>query len=163
MAFRKRGLTSLRDWEPDTEFNEATDRLLVATSKGDEFIARMGPEDDDGSTFIVDKQFMPSNLASLPHKLKRFRSLPLEWDAAQFPWETFLYDGEMTHDGPYLLVEAVGIGWTCPINADFTIAHIEPVHIDDVAPIQLAKELRGVHFGEFTVNESALYDEAMRM
>lgn len=162
MPFKKRGLTMFRDWEPDTRFDATTDRLLVSTSRRDTFIAATGPEGDEGTTFVMDHAFMPNNLASLPMQLKKERSLPLEWDASAFAWEVFLFDGEMTDFGPYLLTEAVGIGWQRSISANFTITSIEPVHIADINRSHLSRVLRGLQFGVFNVNELAMYDEALR-
>ena len=162
MPFKKRGLTMFRDWEPDIQFNRDIDRLLVTTSRGDTFVAATGPEADDGTTFVVDKQFMPQNLAELPHQLMKVRPLPLEWDASAFPWEIFLHDGEMTDYGPFLLTEAVGIGWQCTMSAHFTITCIDPVRVDEIDRTQLARTVRGLQFGIFNVDELAIYNQAIR-
>ncbi len=159
MPFKKRGITMLQDWEPDDCFDEATDRLLVTTSRGDTFVAAIGPEADDGRTKVVDKQFMTNELLDLPRQLMLARHTELEWDAATFPWEVFLYDGNMTSCGPFLVGEAAAAGWTRPIFSEVTIEYIEPIKVSEINPKRLARSIRGLVFGEFTFNEGYVFDQ----
>jgi hypothetical protein len=163
MPFRKRGLTMFRDWEPDEHFDPSTDRLLVTTSWGEAFVARANPENDDSSSFVIDKAFMPDNLTGIPRQLKLHRSLPLEWDASAYPWEVFLYDSEMTSDGLGIEMMAVGTGWSLPIRTSLTIAGITPILLRDIRPKRLARDLGGLSFGEFNVRDEIMWNEAMRL
>ena len=161
MPYRKRGLTMFRDWEPDSkDFDPEVDRLLVTTSWHDTFVVRSGPNSGDSLDHIIDPEFMPNNLRNIPRQLATHRTLPFEWDATKHPWYIFLYDGEMTGGGPFILMEAVGIGWTRPITCSVTIDSIESVRVEDINRRKLCVDMQGVRFGEFTLNESAMINDA---
>ena len=159
MPYRQRGLTMFRDWEPDSkDFDPEVDRLLVTTSWHDTFVVRSGPNSGDSLDHIIDPEFMPNNLRNIPRQLATHRTLPFEWDATKHPWYIFLYDGEMTGSGPFILMEAVGIGWTRPITCSVTIDSIESVRVEDINRRKLCVDMQGVRFGEFTLNEDAMVD-----
>lgn len=159
MPYQERGLTMFRNWEPNPQdFDPEVDRLLVTTSWNDTFVVRPGPNSGDSLDHVIDPQFMPSNLQEIPRQLKLYRTLPFQWDASQHPWYIFLYDGEMTAGGPFIEMEAIGVGWTRPIRCSTTIQRIQPVRIEDIDPKRLCVDLDGVHFGEFTLNEDAMID-----
>lgn len=159
MPYKERGLTMFRNWEPDPkDFDPEVDRLLVTTNWGDTFVVRPGPNSGDSLDHVIDPLFMPDNMGNIPKQLKTYRTLPFDWDASKHPWYIFLYDGEMTSGGPFIEMEAVGIGWTRPIRCSVTIERIVPVCIEDIKRRELCVDLTGVHFGEFTLNEDAMVD-----
>lgn len=163
MPYKKRGLQLLNDWELGTQFDPEVDRLLVTTMAGDVIVVRTFPEGEPGHLNpVIDPDFMPENLALIPHQLKLDRSLPLEWDATKFPWFIFLYDGEMTSDGPFIDMEAVGTGWTRPIRTDVPIQDIRAVRRDEIVSSEVSKTFQRAYFGEFNVLTHEMYNEALR-
>jgi len=160
MAFVRLGTTMLCEWGPGDDFDQETDRLLVTTSLGETFVARSRPEEADGRPFVMDKAFLPKNLTAIPEGLGVYRTLPLPWDAVNFAWEIFLYDGKMTPEGPCLVFDAVGLGWTRTITTELTIDHIEPVKLEDIKRKGLALELHGIEFEQYTYDVVTLFEAA---
>lgn len=163
MPYKKRGLHMFNDWEPDDQFNPEVDRLLVTTQWGDVIVVRSLPDGEEGQLNpIIDPDFMPDNLAQLPHELRQHRTLPLNWDPAAFPWFVLLYDGQMSSNGPFIEMEAVGTGWTRSITTVVTIDDIRLIRKDEISPDQVSDCFRGLHFDEFNVREAIMYNEAFR-
>ncbi len=162
MPYKKRGFYTIREWVPDDDFDPEVDRLLITTDWGDTFVACMAPDGTDSLSLIVDPEFMPDNLGTIPSEL-RYRTVPLNWDATKLPWYIFLYDGEMTGSGPKIDMVAVGTGgWTRPIRTSLVYASIESVRKQDIITKHLAHNIDGVYFGEYTINEAAMYDVAIK-
>lgn len=164
MPYRKRGLTLFRDWEPDEAFDPRVDRLLVITDWGDVFVAGCNPENMDSSSLVIDRKFMPDHLARIPGELQHYQReiIPRSWDATLYPWEIFLYDGDMTPDGPVIEMEAVGLGWTRSIRSTVVIDHIKPIHLHDIDPSRIAPIINGLSMGQFNVREEIMHSEILR-
>lgn len=160
MPFRKRHLAMLRDWEPDEQFDPEVDRLLVTMSNGDLIVIKAGPREDEGTSLVLDMNYLPLSLANVAKDL-RHRTVPLEWRADMYPWDIFVFDGTMTWHGPTLAMQAVGLGWSRTIDSRFIIEQIEPVRVEQPSRSDISLELSGLTFGEYCVNEEAMYNEAL--
>lgn len=163
MTFRRRGIELFKDWEPSEWFEPDNDRLLVTTSWQDCFVVSPGPAEDDGTTLLIDSEFMPQNLREIPRIVRNCRTLPLEWDVTQYPWNIFIFDGDMTHDGPLIEMLAGGVGWTMTILSELTIDTIMPISRSDISRRDLSLTMEGLTFGEPVINQNAIYDEALRI
>lgn len=149
----------LRDLEPNpVDFDPEVDRLLITTSWNDTFVVRQGPNSSDSFNHIIDPQFMPDNLKRIPRKLRYEGGLSFPWDANDYPWYVFLYDGEMTGGGPFVDLRAVGLGWRLPISAHVTIVKAVSVRIDQIDTNELCQDLSGIRFGDFEVFEDAMIE-----
>lgn len=160
MPFQKRHIAMLNDWAPNESFEPEVDRLLVTLSSRELLVVQMGPKEDEGTTLVLDLEYMPLNLLNVAHNL-RHRTVPLNWRAEMYPWDIFVFDEKMTSDGPPISFEAAGLGWFCTIKCEHIIDRVEPVRKEELACINLTRKLSGLTFGEYNIVEAVMYNEAL--
>ncbi|MGH7218517.1 MAG: hypothetical protein ACREGE_03705 [Candidatus Microsaccharimonas sp.] len=141
MSFHNRNLHMLKNWEPDSTFDPAIDRLLVTTDWDDTFVAYWHKNAiGEQGHLAIDKDFLPENLQELPLALKLYHGLP-----ADDNWHVFIYDGDLTASGPRLDITAIGSGWSWSIGTSLGIADIEPVTLDQIDPTKVSPILGGIY------------------
>lgn len=141
MPFANRNLQMLRNWEPDEHFDPTTDRLLL-TSSEDELIVAYWHRSHDRATghLAVDLDFTSKTFADIPVELRMYHNFHTQED-----WCVFLYDGDMTADGPKLDIVAMGQGWRWEMHTSLCLKIIQPVSVDDLRQLQLPEYLSGVY------------------
>lgn len=141
MPFHNRNLHMLKNWEPDTTFDPTTDRLLVTTSWGDTFVAYWHKNAvEDHGHLAIDMDFPPENLQEIPGSLELYQNFHTSEN-----WYVFIYDGDLTENGPRLDLIAAGDGWSWNISTSLSIASIEPVTLDEIDPTAVSSILGGIY------------------
>lgn len=141
MPFRNRNLHMLKNWEPDTSFDPASDRLLVTTDWGDTFVAYWHRSDAAQMGHLaIDMDFPMENLQEIPELLKLYHDFHTSEG-----WYVFIYDGELTESGPRLDIIAAGDAWSWSISTSLGIADIKPVQLSELDQYEVSASLGGIY------------------
>ncbi len=141
MPFINRNFQVLRSWEPDQHFDPITDRLLLTTSEDEPIVAYWYRDHDQATGHLaVDMNFTSKTFASIPAQLRMYHNFRTQED-----WCVFLYDGDMTADGPRLDLVAIGQGWKWEMHTSLSLKMIQPVSVEDLRELQLPEYLSGVY------------------
>lgn len=141
MPFRSRELEMLKNWVPGADFDTATDRLLLYTDWSHVLVLRNIPsEDGDRVQLILDPDFLPHNLRTVPSSLRVEHDFHIRDD-----WWVCLYDGTMTPSGPTIDMKARGTGWSWNIRTGLGIRKIEAVTLDEIDRDKISIVLDGIH------------------
>ncbi|MGV9001887.1 MAG: hypothetical protein ACOH18_02935 [Candidatus Saccharimonadaceae bacterium] len=150
-------------WRAGEKFDRVSERLLVTTNRGDSFVVCRNPGNDDDPSLVIDLQFMPENLATIPQQLREesvFLFPLFDWDPSIYPWRIFVSDGY----GPFVDLEAAGAGWKLSIKPSFTVQSIERVQLADIDSGRWSHVLSGLYFTftELEIDNEALHREFIR-
>ena len=162
MPFKQGGPHTFKGWGWGDYFDPLIDRLLVTTSLHDVFVVRSGPEEDEGTTHVIDEQFMPANLKTIPSDLMRTAIPPPDWNLMAYPWRIFIGDGEQGQYGSSVNMLAAGLGWEQELTLGFTIERIEQVLLDDIKPKHTSHGIFGVHPSRYTIDNNAVAEDLLR-